>query len=330
MRQRSEKTVLVNDRLLTSNFTFLAMSKPLRIVVIDDDRDSSSIDNALCCAGINARVLDESVCQSALESQLVYAQQKLDILQSKLESHYRELEVVESLKNSLLRTISNELRSPLNIIMGYSQMLLRQYFGKLNSQQSQIVEKVFFGGKNLLRSIDRMLEIAQLEAECLPLNIQQFDLKLLVEKVILDLSHSAPGKNLTLEINSNLRDSIIESDRDRLKEIIRELIVNAIQFSDRGKISVSLKEIASGELTIAVEDGGIGIAPEHLGRIFDKFWQVDPSLERQHQSLGLGLTLVKILVEKMQGTITVDSQLGRGSTFTLALPRQILMNQNLT
>ena len=299
------------------------MSKSLIIVVINDDHDSSSINNALSCAGINARVLDESVDQTALELKLVCTQQKLDILKSKLESYYRELEVVENLKKSLLRTISNELRSPLNIIMGYSQMLLRQYFGKLNTQQIRIIEKVFFGGKNLLRSIDRMLEIAQLEAEYISLDIQQFDLKVLVEEVMTDLSCLVQERNLTSEIYSNLSNSIVNSDLDRLQQILVELINNAIQFSDRGKISVSLEELDSGELAIAVKDMGIGIALEHLERVFDKFWQADSSLERQHQSLGLGLTLVKILVEKMQGTITVNSQLGRGSTFTVRLPRQV-------
>ena len=307
------------------------MKEALKILIINDERDVCSLNKALLSVGISAKILEsESRSDKALEHQIVLSQQhlqekqkKLAILQAQIEEQSRELQAIERLKTSLLRTLSNELRSPLNLILGYSQMLLRQHFGKLNSQQQRIIEKVFCGGKSLLRSLDRMLEISQLEAECWPLENQEFNLNYLVREVIKELSPQAEAKNIALQVNCNLQQPIITGDRDRWRQILVNLIGNGINFTEQGEVKVSIVELSGNRLTIQVKDTGIGIASDCLDKIFDKFWQADRSLERQHQSLGLGLTLVKILVEKMQGTIAVDSQVGKGSTFFVELPHPI-------
>ena len=299
------------------------MKKSLKIAIFDDGRDIASLNNALLSAGINAQILQsEPVAKIKLEQQIIDTQQKLSLLQGQLEDRYKELKAVDRLKTALLRTFSNELRSPLNIIMGYSKMLQRQYFGKLNSQQLKIIEKVFLGGKNLGKSLDRVLEIAQLEADYLPLEYQKFNLNNLIREVINNVFSLAKSKNIVLEIDCDVTYSVFNGDRYRCQQILTELISNGVYFSNGGKVVISIVESSLEQLSIAIEDTGFGIAPDCIDKIFDKFWQGDRSLERQHQSLGLGLTLVKNLVEKMQGTITVESQFGRGSTFVVSLPRQ--------
>ena len=136
------------------------MEEALKIVIINDERDICSLNNALLSVGISAKILESESCpERVVEHQIVLAQQKLQekqkklaILQAQIEEQSRELQAIERLKTSLLRTLSNELRAPLNLILGYSQMLLRQHFGQLNSQQQRIIEKVFGGGKSLLRN----------------------------------------------------------------------------------------------------------------------------------------------------------------------------------
>lgn len=263
-----------------------------------------------------------------VEQQMIFAQkqlkikyEKLHILNNKIKKKKEELKRLEKLESNIVRTLSNELKSPLNIMMGYSQMLMRQHFGKLNSQQIKVVEKIFDSGESLSRSLNRILDISQLEANSLYLDSKIFNLNHLIREIIDHLTPQATAKNISLQIVCQLEQSSILGDRDRWRQILLELISNGINFTEEGEVSVKIAESSRGWITIEVKDSGIGIAADCLDRIFNKFWQADLSLERQYQSLGIGLSLIKALVEKMQGTITVESQIDLGSTFYVQLPR---------
>ena len=265
--------------------------------------------------------------QIAINKQHLQSNQELIfILQDIIQQQQREVEIVEQLKTKLLRVLSHELRNPLNLIIGYSQLLLRQHYGRLNRQQSSIIEKVILGGRSLLKSIDKMFDLSQLEEDCLPLKLEHFNLLYLVEDVIKELLPQAEKKQLTLHVDCELNNPFIRSDRLRLRQILINLVENGIKFTEQGYVRVTVAEVAKDAMNIRVKDTGIGISSQLTAQIFAKFWQADQSLKRQNQGLGLGLALVKNLVAMMQGRITVESQLGKGSTFTISLPRQLTIN----
>ena len=265
--------------------------------------------------------------QIAINKQHLQSNQELIfILQDIIQQQQREVEIVEQLKTKLLRILSHELRNPLNLIIGYSQLLLRQHYGRLNHQQSSIVEKVILGGRSLLKSIDKMFDLSQLEEDCLPLKLEHFNLLYLVEDVIKELLPQAEKKQLTLQVDCQSQNPFIRSDRIRLRQILINLVENGIKFTEQGYVQITITEITKNRLIIKVKDTGIGIPPQLIAQIFDRFWQADQSLQRETQGLGLGLALVKNLSAMMQGRITVESQLGKGSTFAISLPRQLTNN----
>ena len=265
--------------------------------------------------------------QIAINKQHLQSNQELIfILQDIIQQQQQEVEIVERLKTKLLRVLSHELRNPLNLIIGYSQLLLRQHYGRLNHQQSSIVEKVILGGRSLLKSIDKMFDLSQLEEDCLPLKLEHFNLLYLVEDVIKELLPQAEKKQLTLQVDCQSQNPFIRSDRVRLRQILINLVENGIKFTEQGYVQITITEITKNHLIIKVKDTGIGIPPQLIAQIFDRFWQADQSLQRETQGLGLGLALVKNLSAMMQGRITVESQLGKGSTFAISLPRQLTNN----
>ncbi|MDJ0692503.1 MAG: HAMP domain-containing sensor histidine kinase [Xenococcaceae cyanobacterium MO_188.B32] len=313
------------------------MVEVFQIVITNDgEKNESSLNNLLQKAGIKAQIVKtgyERQQITALEQQIAIHKQNLQenqeliaILQDIIQQQQREIQIVEQLKARLLRIVSHELRNPLNLILGYSQLMLRQHYGHLNRQQLSIVEKVLLGGRNLLKSIDKMLDLSQLEANCLPLQIEQFNLIYLVEEVIQELLPQAEKKQLKLQVNCELQDPLIRSDRLRLRQILTNLVENGIKFTEQGAVQLAVTEVTKNRIIIKVKDTGIGIPAPLIAQIFAKFWQADQSLQRQNQGLGLGLALVKNLVAMMQGRITVESQLDQGSTFTISLPRQLTNN----
>lgn len=315
------------------------MAEVFQIVITNhSEKDELSLNNVLEQAGIKAEIVKNDYYKqkiAALEHQIAIHKQHLNenqelivILQNIIQQQQQEIKIFEQLKTKLLRILSHELRTPLNLILGYSQLMLRQHYGRLNRRQLTIVEKVLLGGRNLLKSLDKMLDLSNLEADCLPLQIEQFNLIYLVEDIIKELVTQAEKKHLKLQVDCDLQNPLIVSDLVKLRQILIDLIENGIKFTEQGSVQITVTETTREQIIIQVKDTGIGIPVELIDQIFDKFWQADQSLQRQHQGLGLGLALVKNLVTIIQGRITVESQLGQGSTFTISLPRQLTINHH--
>lgn len=234
-----------------------------------------------------------------------------------------QLQEMARLKSHFLAVVSHELRSPMNAILGFAQLLLRQSHQPLATNQENMVERILRSGKHLLALIEDILDFSKIEAGQLQLKLEELNLAELITATVEEMRPLAAQKNLALQVDFNLQDSLIYSDSVRLRQILVNLISNAIKFTDAGSVQVKVEELLEDRIAIAVKDTGIGIAEADLKQIFQEFWQVNQSISRKHGGTGLGLAIVDRLVRMMQGKIVVESQLGQGSTFRFELPRRV-------
>ena len=209
----------------------------------------------------------------------------------------------------------------MNAVIGFSQLLLRQQ--QLNPRHFDMVERILNNGKHLLALINDILDFSKIEAGYLELHLQPIHLAHLVTTTVNELRSLADQKQLSLSLDLDLADSYVVNDPTRLRQILVNLLSNAIKFTQAGSVRVSVQEIDANTLALNVEDTGIGIAPEHLEHIFEEFRQVDQSLAKQFSGTGLGLAITDLLVRRMNGRISVQSELGTGSTFRVEFPRRV-------
>lgn len=235
-----------------------------------------------------------------------------------------QLEEASKLKSHFLAIMSHELRSPMNAIIGFSQLLLRQKSNQgLSNSQQNMVERIFNSGKHLLTLIDDILDFSKLEVGCLKLQPQELNLAQLVTATVEEMRSLAEQKNLELQVNINLQNPHIVNDNTRLRQVLINLLSNAIKFTDSGSIEVNVWERPLNKIAIAVKDTGIGIDEADIEQIFREFRQLNQTLTRDQGGTGLGLAITDRLVRMMQGKIAVESQSGNGSTFRIELPRQV-------
>jgi signal transduction histidine kinase len=230
---------------------------------------------------------------------------------------------VSRLKGELLARVSHELRTPLSAILGYAELLLDGSFGPIGEPQQQAIAEMMGSSQELTILVNELLDAAQLEAHALHLRIRPFDpgeMLQRVENTLAILAHNK-GLELTMTIASDLPDTLL-GDEPRLRQILINLIGNAIKFTAGGSVQARLYRVDADWWALEVSDTGHGIPEDAQQYIFEPFRQVDGSVTREYRGTGLGLSIVKSLVELMGGTIRLESEVGRGSTFTLALPVQ--------
>ncbi|MBM4136753.1 MAG: hypothetical protein FJ241_07975 [Nitrospira sp.] len=245
-----------------------------------------------------------------------------------LERDKMELKELDKLKSAFLANVSHELRTPMNSIIGYTELLLDRVDGPINEDQEKSLKKVTVNARHLLQLINAILDISRIESGKIKLEPMELDLKWLTESVIPTFEPLIKQKGLTLTINIDENLPLIYGDEARIKQILTNLLSNAIKFTLKGGITISAKPsergIKPGELPIftevCVEDTGIGIKEEDIGKIFDKFTQVDVSTVRQYEGAGLGLSITSGLVALHKGVIWVTSKYGEGSKFCFTLP----------
>lgn len=290
---------------------------------VSPDRLALLLRNAL-------RVYEAEKREATALAQLQQTNMLLTMQNQELEDQRRYIEdqnlkLIEAyrVKSEFLATMSHELRTPLNAILGFSQILDSQSKGPLTSHQGEMVKRIFANGKTLLTLVDDILDLSKLEAKQLTLNLTSVDLYELVDATLSDLLSLADGKSLTLKRDLNLSNPIVINDEHRLRQVLTNLVSNAIKFTDCGYVRVGLSDYGSSHITLTVEDTGIGIAQDQLPHIFEAFRQVDQTICRHRPGTGLGLAIVHSLVTVMGGTTAVTSTLGQGTTFTVTLPRQI-------
>ncbi|MBT3642584.1 HAMP domain-containing histidine kinase [archaeon] len=236
----------------------------------------------------------------------------------KLQKSYLELQELEKLKSKFLTITSHELKTPLTPSKIQTQMLLNGDLGELNEKQKKSFEIILRNINRLDELIGDILEISQLEAEGFKLKIEKVQLKNVIGLVVKNMLPVAEDKKLVLSYEFS-QTPLIEIDKKRIMEVVTNLIDNAIKFTTRGKIVVRT-QIKGKEILASVSDTGPGIAPEHLGKLFIPFSQLEETFTREHGGSGLGLAICKGIVEQHGGKIWIESALGKGATFYFTLP----------
>lgn len=272
----------------------------------------------------NARmmqVLAEQEARLAAQTEIILEQNcQLEKTQTQLQIQNLQLSAAAKLKSQFLATTTHELRTPLNVILGLSQVLLRQRTATLSAQQEEMVRRVLNNGNHLLEIIDDMLYLATVQNRCISLQPEEFNVATLVLTTIGEYRSLAVEKSLNLQVEINLDDPLFVNDSTRLRQVLVKLLLNAIKFTETGSITIKVWTTSIDKIAIAVQDSGIGIEASNLEYIFEQFRQIDQTSTRKYGGTGLGLAITKSLVELMQGTISVTSQPGEGSTFCIELP----------
>ena len=236
-----------------------------------------------------------------------------------IEDKGRQLEVASKHKSQFLANMSHELRTPLNAILGYTELILDSIYGEAPEKMREVLERVQANGKHLLGLINDVLDLSKIEAGQLTLSLSDYSLAELVQGVYVAVEPLASRKSLALTTKVAEGLPFGRGDERRLAQVLLNLVGNAIKFTDAGEVRIEAS-CSNGAFSVAVRDSGPGIAPADQAKIFEEFQQVDDSSTRQKGGTGLGLSISKRIVEMHGGRILVDSELGKGSTFTIKLP----------
>jgi signal transduction histidine kinase len=270
-----------------------------------------------------ARLFEELKTVSAgLEVKVREATAELVRQNELLRRSHIALEQASALKSQFLANMSHEFRTPLNAILGYTSMLLKGVSGELAPNQRRNLERIDSNSQHLLSIINDILDITRIEAGKMPLTMADFPLPDLVREVLAEVEPLIARSRLALTTRVDGALPPLRSDRQKVKQIVINLLTNALKFTPEGWVTVTAShDLETDRVAIAVADSGIGISPKDQEVIFEDFRQADDSPTRQYTGAGLGLAICRRLAAALSGELVVRSALGEGSTFTLLLPR---------
>ncbi len=288
-------------------------------------------------AGHRAQLTSEMHLASVRENYRELAERN-----TKLQQAYDRLKELDQLKSSFLATVSHELRTPLTSVIGYAEMLSSGMAGELNPEQKSFVDTIYTKGELLFSLITNLLDLNKLEQERVSLDLHMVDPANVLREVKETLLPAAEKNGIRIELGGEGESDAPKFNADpvRLRQILLNIAGNALKFTPEGgvvrlharRVEMAPRDADDQELGMAVmmtpedgvefsvQDNGIGIAEEALGRIFDAFYQVDGSSTREYGGIGLGLTIAKRLVDAHGGTIQVQSEVGQGTVFSVTLP----------
>ncbi len=236
-----------------------------------------------------------------------------------IELKSRELETASRHKSEFLANMSHELRTPLNAIIGFSGVLAERMFGEVNEKQAEYLADILESGRHLLSLINDILDLSKIEAGRMELEPSDFDLPTAIDNTLTLVRERALRRTITLGRTVDDRLGMIHGDERKVKQVLLNLLSNALKFTpEGGQISVRA-EMRDGTAEISVTDTGVGIAPEDQEAVFEEFRQVG-SAAKKAEGTGLGLAISRKFIELHGGRISVTSQVGSGSTFTFWLP----------
>ena len=238
-----------------------------------------------------------------------------------LEQNSSELERANKSKDEFLSVMSHELRTPLNVVIGYSAMLKEGMLGDVNPKQVEALGKVLARTHDQLRMINSILQATQIRAGSVKVTREELDLNEFLDEMRSDYDLRTNEKEVALHWSYCSQFPAIKADGDKLKHILQNLIDNAIKFTEKGRITISVRHIDNPDsLEFEVADTGIGIPESRRGDIFEMFRQLDSSESRPFEGVGVGLYIVKKLTELLEGSIKLQSEEGKGSTFVVRIP----------
>ncbi|WP_297632839.1 sensor histidine kinase [uncultured Clostridium sp.] len=238
------------------------------------------------------------------------------------EKIYKELLKIEKFRNTYLVNLSHELRTPLNVILSSEQLI-----NSLNEEEKidkrnlkKYMEIIGKNSRGLLKVINDLIDSSKIQSGAYKLEYSEVDIVYLVEETALSMRSYIEQNGLELIIDPEIEEKMVECSKDDIERCVINLISNAIKFTEKGKIYISIKETEDDYIKIIIEDSGIGISKEQQSIIFDRFATLETGISSKHCSSGIGLTLVKNIVELHKGTIRLKSEVGVGSRFTIILP----------
>lgn len=283
--------------------------------------------------GVSKDITEEKRLRNELKALNASLEDKVVERTRELEKINIELSRANQIKARFISNMSHELRTPLNSILGFSEILIEKTFGDLNEKQLRYVSNISSSGKHLLQLVNNILDLAKIESGKLELLCETFDLKEAIDEVVMIMSFLASRKSVTVNVNMDPDLKTFYADKIKLKQILYNLVSNAIKFTpEGGGVGIQVRGTVNSDhllpwalegqqfVKVTVWDKGIGIKTEDADRIFEEFEQADPSMSRNFQGTGLGLSLTKRLIELHGGRISVSSTYGEGSEFVFYLP----------
>lgn len=269
--------------------------------------------------------LDLAVSETRTEDGLIFTGIVRDISEKKqaeelmLQKEFAER--ANAAKTEFLSRMSHELRTPLNGVIGFAEFLVDERPGPLNPKQKEYLNDILNSGRHLLNLINDVLDLAKVEAGKMMITPEEFLLGTAIREVCAIIQPLADKKGQTVKSNEDDAGKKVCLDQQKFKQVLYNLVSNAVKFTDdKGVITISTIIHSSRGLTLTVADTGIGIRPENVERLFAEFEQIDSGVSRRYEGSGLGLALTKKIVELQGGTISVESEFGKGSKFTVKLP----------
>lgn len=264
----------------------------------------------------------------------ITGRKEAEVLNQKIEEKTKQLkdmEELERVRNDFFANISHELRTPLNIILGTLQLRnLKNEEKDKNYIEEKHIMMIQQNSYRLLRLINNLIDITKIDSGFYELNLVNCNIVNIVEQISQSVADYIKNRGIEFIFDTDVEEKILDCDLDKMERIMLNLLSNAIKFSKKGgTIAVSIQE-HSDSIKIIVKDEGIGIPKEMQSIVFQRFKQVDNIFSRGKEGSGIGLSLVKLLVEMHGGTITLDSELGKGSEFTIEIPNQVTSEKNIT
>ncbi|GMU01076.1 hypothetical protein KH5H1_51960 [Corallococcus caeni] len=271
-----------------------------------------------------ARLLERvKEVSSELEARVQSATAELAEQNEKLRRQAIQLEQASAAKSQFLANMSHEFRTPLNAILGYTNMLLQGVSGEMTPPQRRNLTRIDSNGRHLLEVINEILDITRIEAGRMPLHLSDFGIPELLQEVMAEMDPIIARSKLTVETRLDEALPGVWSDRQKVKQIVLNLLSNALKFTHEGGVHIAAEyQNATGTVAISVKDTGIGIDVSNQEKIFEDFQQVDSSPTRAYGGTGLGLSICRRLAAMLGGRVSLQSAPGQGSTFTLHFPRR--------
>jgi signal transduction histidine kinase len=291
-----------------------------QIPVIAISADASAQAAAVDAAAYLKKPFDYTSLMNAVDRVLLaFDRRRLASRLSELDSQSQEM---RRLKNAFISNISHEIRTPMNAVLSLAQLIRDGLAGPLTGEQTRYLQVIERNGQHVLNLLGDVLDLARLEDNSLEVSVDDVNIATVVHATVSAVMSEAQAQHVDVVVD--LSDSLprVRVDPFRIVQVFRHLVTNAVKFTEQGTVKIVAEaQDASDHVVVHVCDTGIGIPEAAIPRIFDGFYQVDHRLERRHQGAGLGLTLVDKLLRLMNGHISVQSTVGAGSRFTVALPK---------
>ncbi|HTG37179.1 response regulator [Sphingomonas sp.] len=309
-RQQAEELQAQSDELRASNEELEAQTRQLEEAAARLESQQSELEQT-------------NVELEAQTRQLEAQRDDLTAARGSLEARSAELAQASRYKSEFLANMSHELRTPLNSLLIMARLLAENRQGNLSSEQVRHAETIETSGNDLLTLINDILDISKIEAGKLELQLRSLRVPPLLDKMRAVFGPAATAKGLAFDAVSNADGPLeVETDPQRLEQVLKNFLSNAIKFTDKGSITLSVARRADGRIGFTVADTGVGIPADKQQVIFEAFRQADGTVSRKYGGTGLGLSISRELTRLLGGEIVIESAAGQGSSFTLVLPER--------